>query len=576
MVDQFVSETSYNDAAPACSDDCQQEDWNLELFSSALEQRHLAIGRKARELREAKDGWMKYAQSLEAKIKILEKKVQRNQNKDDLPTTSSSAKAQPSQTEDGARAADEETQDGSDETARLPTIPTNMEAKPEIAIKEEPSSDPPVIVSERPVRKRKHRGDNAGTPVRPRRIKNEHSPSSDPVITAEVPVFRPHESLDLDEEEQRIPTPRKLRDWEQRLLREGREEQGDEDASGGRHLGEERPAKQQGKESAQDSDAPPEAPNLSTHKSPSTRKNRVPDIKPGWTIYSGVADVAEETCESFYSPEPPRSRKRSARQPAAPGRLYSLLHNGSPDDAAGILPSASLRRAKVKIRVQQEDTENIPPDEEGEEDHDGFIKSSGAENPSSEAPSRRRPQGKDSFPGPSRLRDRPLAELRPEDFKVNPKFNNGYDYAFDEVVRRREERAELSGCTDPNCCGKKFQAMARSELSAAGPTLLSHTSQVELMENYLGHEAHQLIKMRVEERQEIWLKAKTQDLANRYGRHRHRFARRPSPPGFWNPDFPSTQEIRASKEEAERREREVVEERWREAMRGGKWLFRDE
>jgi hypothetical protein len=167
--------------------------------------------------------------------------------------------------------------------------------------------------------------------------------------------------------------------------------------------------------------------------------------------------------------------------------------------------------------------------------------------------------------------------LRPEDFKVNPKSNNGYKHAFGEVVRNREERSELAGCTDPNCCGRQFRVMAESELSAGGPGILSRVADISMMENYLGNEAYQLDDMTRVQRQEVWLKAKIQDLADRYGRHRHRFARRPSPPGYWNPDFPSTQEIEKRKEEAERVERGLVEERWREAMRGGgRWLFRDE
>ncbi|KAL2157649.1 hypothetical protein VTH06DRAFT_5130 [Thermothelomyces fergusii] len=609
-----------NSTVPVCSPgvttDWKKEYSKLRVHFGALEQRLLAVGRRARELRESRDGWIRYAHSLEAKIKVLEKRARRNQNTDGQRTPLSSAKLQPSlaledgtlsdttrssvplsgrdaeaplkrgslpskplmdsgktsmpatpMAEDGARSADEETQDGSDEAAQLPTVPAaDMEAKPEIRIKEEPSSDPPVVVSERPVRKRKHGGDTAGTPDRPRRIKSEQSLSSDPVVTAEVPLFCPHESLDLDDEERRIPTPRKPRDWEQPLLREEREEQEDEDASSGRHLGETCPAKQHG------SDALPAVPSLPPRKSPKTPMSRVQDTRPGWSVDSGVADVAEEKYESFYSPEPSRPRMRSARRTVAPGRLHSLLHEGSPNTAAAVLPPSHARRAQVKTRFSRESTENVSPGE----NRGGSIQPSRAANSSKGSSLRRESQGKDGLPRPTRLRDRPLAELRPEDFKVNPKFNNGYKYAFDEVVRNREERAELAGCADPNCCGKKFRAMAKSELSAAGPGILSRVSEIQLMEKYLGHDAHQLVEMRIEQRQEIWLKAKTQDLANRYGRHRHRFARQPSPPGYWNPDFPSTQEIRARKEEAQRLEREAVEERWREAMRGGKWLFRDE
>jgi hypothetical protein len=169
-----------------------------------------------------------------------------------------------------------------------------------------------------------------------------------------------------------------------------------------------------------------------------------------------------------------------------------------------------------------------------------------------------------------------LTDLRAEDFKVNPKSNNGYKHAFDEVVRSKGERAELTGCIDPQCCGKKFRAMAESELSAGGPGILSRVADTNMLEDYMGGEAHRLLDMTREELRETWLKAKTQDLADRYGRHRHRFTRRPSPPGYWNPDFPSTQEIEMRKEEAAKIERGLVEERWREAMRGGRWVFRDE
>jgi hypothetical protein len=181
---------------------------------------------------------------------------------------------------------------------------------------------------------------------------------------------------------------------------------------------------------------------------------------------------------------------------------------------------------------------------------------------------------------PTRLRDRPVSELRREDFKVNPKFNDGYTHAFSEVVRNKSDRAELAGCTDPNCCGRQFRAMAESELAAGGPGVLSRVADTKMMEDYLGNteEAHRLADMTRAEREEVWLKAKTQDLANRLGRHRHRFARRPSPPGYWNPDFPSTQEVEEQRLEGERMERAVVEERYREAMMrgGGRWLFRDE
>ncbi|KAK4033862.1 DNA repair protein endonuclease SAE2/CtIP C-terminus-domain-containing protein [Parachaetomium inaequale] len=598
----------------------EKEYSKLALRHTALEQRHEETQRSARKIRESRDNWTKYAQSLEGKIEKLEKKVQRYKNTDGRLPVPSSAKSRPTEADPddalpeqtalgskavsdpapatsprthedvvnesvgrenaipaptaatpgyAGRSADEETQDGSDGVDELPPIPSGMAGKSAVTIKEEPSSDAPVVVSERPVRKRKHTDDDVGMPAPPRRIKSEQSTSSEPVITGEAPIFCPHESIDLDEEERGMPTPRKQRDWEHRhILREDRED----DAPIEQRFAGARAAQRQVNTPTRGL-APdrPTASGLSTHKLSRTHRDHASPIRAGWTMRSGIADVAEETVESFYSPKP-RQAGNGLHQTPAQGRLHSLLNDGSPKKTAAFLSPARLRRDNADLRFDKENIENVAP----EEGHDVLVKPSPAVKASTATPLRRHNQDKGNPSKPGRLRDRPLAGLRPEDFKVNARSNNGYGYAFDEVVRNREERAELAGCTDPNCCGRQFRAMAESELGAGGPGILSRVADIKMMESYLGAEAYRLVEMTREERQETWLKAKIQDLADRYGRHRHRFARRPSPPGYWNPDFPSTQEIEKSKEEAERVERGLVEERWREAMRGGRWLFRDE
>ncbi|KAF2836917.1 DNA repair protein Sae2 [Patellaria atrata CBS 101060] len=140
------------------------------------------------------------------------------------------------------------------------------------------------------------------------------------------------------------------------------------------------------------------------------------------------------------------------------------------------------------------------------------------------------------------LRSRPLHQLNLDDFKINPNANHGLDFAFSEVVRGRDARRCLPGCTKPECCGRAFRAM----VEAGATPNLPRNARVKL-------------------------------LADQVGRHRQAYQRRSTPPGFWRADFPSTQEERRDREEAERREREKVEKRWLEAMReGGRWLFRDE
>jgi hypothetical protein len=193
-------------------------------------------------------------------------------------------------------------------------------------------------------------------------------------------------------------------------------------------------------------------------------------------------------------------------------------------------------------------------------------------------PSKRRRTGGDTrekHTGP--IRDKETSTLRLDDFKVNPKFNSGLTFAFSEVVRNREERAALPGCTDRNCCGKDFRAMALAERPLPPLTPAQRSAATKLLEDYLGATAYRIPHLDPEERDELWLEAKTRQLADRFGKHKHRFHRAASPPGFWNADFPTTQEIQEERRQAEQRERDLVMERYREAMRpGGRWLFRDE
>ena len=97
------------------------------------------------------------------------------------------------------------------------------------------------------------------------------------------------------------------------------------------------------------------------------------------------------------------------------------------------------------------------------------------------------------------------------------------------------------------------------------------------MEDYLGDLAGRLAAMSKEEKEELWVEAKTRDLAKKHGKHKHRHTRRASPPGFWRTDFPDTQEMEDDKRESEMREKELILERYKEAQRpGGRWIFRDE
>ncbi|KAI9670126.1 MAG: hypothetical protein M1817_004463 [Caeruleum heppii] len=201
------------------------------------------------------------------------------------------------------------------------------------------------------------------------------------------------------------------------------------------------------------------------------------------------------------------------------------------------------------------------------------------------------------------LRSRPLHRLTLEDFKINPAYNQGLDYAFVETVRKQETRKKcLQGCTREGCCGDTWRKMieigglpgatpcsnrtAKGDSSAANPNTPNHpplTAEDEALLLSTYGPSHPLFArpdtVPPAEQQALLLRARTRHLANTHGKaHRHAYPRRTTPPGFWRTEMPSTQEMREDRAEAERVEREKVRERWESALKDGEggWLFRDE
>lgn len=174
------------------------------------------------------------------------------------------------------------------------------------------------------------------------------------------------------------------------------------------------------------------------------------------------------------------------------------------------------------------------------------------------------------------LRSLPLRRQNITNFKINPAYNQGIDYAYEDVVRRKDDRKCLTGCTRPGCCGDRFRAMARL---GAPENLTEDQEQYEqqILEEFVGDDRHLLRGLNPQERAELLVEARARLFANQWGRHRHTHQRARTPPGFWRTEMPSTQELEDDREAARRNERETIEERYREAMRpGGLWTFADE
>ena len=174
------------------------------------------------------------------------------------------------------------------------------------------------------------------------------------------------------------------------------------------------------------------------------------------------------------------------------------------------------------------------------------------------------------------LRNRPVEDLNSRDFKINPAYNQGFKYAFSEVVRGHL-RDNLQGCLKP-CCAPQYRALAEMSCNQnKSPTSSQEEKNRTIMKEFLGDNAYKLKNMGIEERRELLIQARTRSLANKHGRHRHAYEAPESPVGIWRADFPSTQEAIEDSRRIREKEREIVEKRYAEAMRpGGAFKFRDE
>ena len=145
----------------------------------------------------------------------------------------------------------------------------------------------------------------------------------------------------------------------------------------------------------------------------------------------------------------------------------------------------------------------------------------------------------DSKPEDEPLRIRPLNRLRTSDFKLNPANSN---YAYHESVRKHEEKASISGCTDRNCprC-KDMRAFVENNGYARLPGEDPEESDHRLLLDHLGGDARRVEDLTLEEKKEFLLQAKEKQFADKFGKHKQRFGRAASPAGYWDVDFPTTQ-----------------------------------
>jgi hypothetical protein len=449
---------------------------------------------------------------------------------------------------------------------------------PPISIKLESQSDTPIVVSTRNVRKRKRRNE---TEVENSVKVKEEVISSSPLGLAALQNLLSQENLDLDEIGEKVNTPKKKRQANETL-----------------HANNERSTSQpnsslQGNTAA----LQPMSPNKQILPRTSGKRLRVENSLLGARIFGEDADYDDVGVDSISATTPTWKPKNHSRALSADieQRLTGLLENPSPRNTIFTpqtpLNASVARGSRITGFVGQQ--EPLPTTER--RTISILRQSATCVTPNQCHPSRgnasdqrsaisvRRPalRTPESIAAPNHntpnhipLRNRNVHDLGLSHFKINPNFNQGYDYAFADIVRGREQRKCLPGCIKPECCGGKFRKFV--ELTKFDEDR-SESQDKKLLEEYLGDNRRKLQTMSKAERNELLIQAETRELARKAGRHRHAYERRPSPPGFWRSDFPNTQELEADRIEAARVETELVQQRYEEAMRpGGRWMFRDE
>jgi hypothetical protein len=239
----------------------------------------------------------------------------------------------------------------------------------------------------------------------------------------------------------------------------------------------------------------------------------------------------------------------------------------------------------------QENLENVPPLEVSPSDVSRLKRMSAATKQPNQTP--RTPgrditntsRGQQESRPKTRLRKLPPEQLYLSDFKINPVANQGLDYAWTDAVYGNERKC-FPGCTDARCCGGALRALA----ATLAPTLTrlpfpedpedASLDDDELLVKWHlgagGWDRRRHCAMSAAERARVLLDARTRLLADRHGKHRAVGQRHVTPPGFWDIGMPDSQEVEKMHAEAAKIDRRIVEERRAEALRGGRWLFRDE
>lgn len=172
-------------------------------------------------------------------------------------------------------------------------------------------------------------------------------------------------------------------------------------------------------------------------------------------------------------------------------------------------------------------------------------------------------------------------------FRVNTEHNAGRDFQYDEVVRNRHDRRQLTGA-DCECCRDYYEAVGVIPPQLQRPAWRSPTTS-PVVGNRINrtclHERESLNDVDFsqdssapgvdDDMSNLQRQKAIQNHRNEISRHRAQWERPPTPPRYWDVGFPSTQEVAQINDQAKAIQMQKLEAARKEAESGnGKYVRR--
>ncbi|RPB17231.1 hypothetical protein P167DRAFT_515522 [Morchella conica CCBAS932] len=270
-------------------------------------------------------------------------------------------------------------------------------------------------------------------------------------------------------------------------------------------------------------------------------------IKRRTTARDSIAQITEDGTDGIDDIDTYDISEEQRKREGIP-KLSEMLHSPAPK-------TPSLEHLKKKMGAWS----SAPPKR---------TLRKGSENPGSTSEPPNRKTQKDwvdalTYPERKQKSNSRQSKLDISHFRVNPKVNGGRDYAFVETVRDRGARKCLPGCAKTCCKGLIgfVEAAGLPSPPPKGPRWRSSPPPAST-------------DTACDEEGEVALDAR---FTARFGRHRDAFPRRKSPPGFWDADFPDTQDLERQHGAAEEMRLRKIEEMRREAEKGekGRYIYKN-